>query len=146
MTPMNVMVTVALAVITSAGFWSILQLIITRKGRIAEISRQDAETEHIRQTVLTSEVERKKLITEVESAALASADRRYAHLRDDYDEIKGYYKEQREALVTVVDVLDTLVFRMRAAPDSHDQITLSVSSNEFLTARSALVEARKHLR
>lgn len=143
---MNVMVTVVLAVITSAGFWSVLQLVITRKGRVAEISRQDAETEHLRQTVLTGDIERKKLMADVESAALASADRRYGHLRNDYDEVKAEAKEQRAVIVTLVDVLDTLVFRMRAAPDSNDQIVLSVSSQEFLTARAALVESRKHLR
>lgn len=143
---MSIMVTVVIAVISSTGFWAVLSLFITRKGRTAEMSRQDAETEQLRSSIATGDIERRKLMADVESAALASADRRYAHLRDDYDEIKNYYKEQREALVTVVDVLDTLVFRMRAAPDSYDQITLSVSSQEFLTARAALVEARKHLR
>jgi hypothetical protein len=46
---MNLLMTTLAAVVTSAGFWACLQLIITRKGRTAEIARQKAETEKIQQ-------------------------------------------------------------------------------------------------
>lgn len=136
---MNMLVTVALALIASAGFWATMQLIITRKGRTAEIARQQAETEKLKQDVATGEVARRKLLAEVESTALAAADARY-------DKLAAQSGHQRAIIVTLVDIMDTLVFRMRAAPDSNDQINLAVSSHEYLAARSALNEARTHLR
>lgn len=136
---MSVLVTVTLAIITSAGFWSVLQLMITRKGRVAEISRQDAETERLRQNIATGAIEKQKLMAEVESVALAAADIRY-------EKLETQSGNQREVMVTLVDVLETLVFRMRAAPDSENQIVLKVSNEEYLTARAALNKARTHLR
>lgn len=140
------LLTVVLALITSAGFWAVLQLVITRKGRTAEIARQQAETEKVKQEAASGDINRQKLISEVTDAALRTADSRYAHLHDDYEELKTQSKEQRVVIVTLVDVLDHLVFKMRAAADATDQISLCVSSQEFLTARAALQEARTHLR
>jgi hypothetical protein len=145
-TPVNMLLTVVLALITSAGFWAVLQLVITRKGRTAEIARQQAETEKVKQEAASGDINRQKLISEVTDAALRTADSRYAHLHDDYEELKTQSKEQRVVIVTLVDVLDHLVFKMRAAADATDQISLCVSSQEFLTARAALQEARTHLR
>lgn len=139
MTPMNMLLTVVLALITSAGFWAVLQLFITRKGRTAEVARQYAETEKLQQDIATGAIEKRKLMAEVESAALAAADLRY-------EKLEAQSGLQRSVIVTLVDVLETLVFRMRAAPDSEDQIVLKVSSQEFLTARAALNGARTHLR
>lgn len=143
---MNMLLTIGLALIASAGFWATMQLIITRKGRTAEIARQYAETEKLKQSISTGEIEKRKLMADVESAALAAADSRYAHLHDDYNALTDTCKEQRTAMVALIDVLDMLVFRMRAAPDSLDQIALTVSSTEYLTARATLNDARTHLR
>lgn len=140
------LVTVALALIASAGFWATMQLVITRKGRTAEVARQQAETEKVKQEAASGDITRQKLISEVTDAALRTADSRYAHLRDDYDVLNDKNKEQRIVIVTLVDILDSLVFKMRAATDSAEQISLCVSSKEFLTARAALQEARTHLR
>lgn len=146
MSTVNMLITVAMALIASAGFWATMQLIITRKGRTAEIARQQAETERIKQDAASGDITRQKLISEVTNAALRTADSRYAHLRDDYDLLKDQNREQRTVVVTLVDVLESLVFKMRAVPDAYDQISLCVSSQEFMTARAALQEARTHLR
>jgi hypothetical protein len=81
-----------------------------------------------------------------QEAALKSADVRYAGLRTDYDELKVQSKEQRVVLGALVDILDTIVFRMRTA-EGHDtdRIVVAVTSQEYLTARATLSEARKHL-
>lgn len=132
MTAMNMLITVALALIASAGFWATMQLIITRKGRTAEAARQSAEAEKLKQDAATGAVEKRKLIDEIETAAVA-------RIHKDYD-------IQRGVIVTLVDVLETLVFRMRSASNSDDQIVLVVSNEEYLACRAALNEARKKLR
>lgn len=147
------LVVVASSLIASAGFWATMQLIITRKGRTAEAARVAADTERIKQEAASGDVARQKLISEVSDAALRAADSRYAHLHDDYDEVKSENKEQRAeirdqraVIATLVDVFGVLVFRMRVAPDGDDLITLKVSSQEFLASRAALDEARIRLR
>lgn len=143
------LMTAALAVVTSAGFWGVLNLMVTRKGRTAEIARQNAETEKIRQETMSGENTRLKLLAEaqvaVQEEALKSGDVRYAGLRTDYDEVKIQCKEQRVVIATLVEIMDTMVFRMRTAPNDEDRIIVSVTAQEYLTARAALSEARKHL-
>lgn len=129
---MNMLVTVALALIASAGFWATMQLIITRKGRTAEAARVLAETEKTKKDILTGDIERRKLIDEIEAKAVA-------RLKDDY-------ATQRGVLVTVIDVLEMFMFRMRSAPNSEDQIILTISNEEYLTARATLNDARIKIR
>lgn len=142
----NMLLTVLMALIASAGFWGCVQLLLTRKGRIAEAARVQADAEKLKQDAVTGETTRRKLIDEIQEAALRTADSRYAHLRDDYDELKDGNKQSRIVIVTLVDVLDSLVFKMRATPDADGNISLCVTAQDFLTARTALTEARQHLR
>lgn len=148
MSPMNLLMTMLGGVITSAGFWAVLQLVITRKGRVAETARQNAETEKVKQEAQSGELSRQRILAEAQvvsqKAALDSADIRYAGLRTDYDELKVQSKEQRAVLSTLVEIIDTLVFRMRTATDE-DRIIVAVTAQEYLAARAALSEARKHL-
>jgi hypothetical protein len=147
---MNLLMTTLGAMITSAGFWGVLQLIITRKGRTAEVARQKAETEKTQQEAASGEINRQKILAEAQvvsqEAALRSADVRYAGLRTDYDELKVQSKEQRAIIATLVEIMDTLVFRMRTAAGDDERIVVSVTAQEFLAARAALSEARTHLR
>lgn len=150
MSPVNLLMTAVGSVITSAGFWAVLQLVITRKGRTAEIARQNAETEKVKQDAQSGELSRQKILAEAQvvsqKTALESADVRYVGLRADYDELKLQSKGQREVISMLVEIMDTLVFRMRAATGDDDRIVVSVSAQEFLAARAALSEARMHLR
>lgn len=132
MTPMSILVTVALALITSAGFWATVQLIVTRKGRTAEAAQLVAKTEKTRQDIATGEIDRRKLIDEIEANAVK-------RLHDDHD-------KQRGVIVMLIDVLETFMFRMRAAPHDDDLITLTITNAEYLSTRATLNDARIKLR
>lgn len=143
---MNMAITVLVALISGTGGWSVLQFVLNRTGRKAEIARQEAETERVKEETAR---EKAAMLSEVQitaqTAALESADRRYRGLEQDYTDQRKTLNELRSATTTLIDTVDSLVRRMHAKEES-EEIIANISSAEFLAIRAALAEARMHIR
>jgi hypothetical protein len=153
MSNVNVAVTIIVALVSGTGGWGVLQFILTRTGRKAEIARQLAEAEKA-----TQEGERVKLETAAHESdllqraqviaqrtALDSAAKRYRELREDYEEQRRSLRALRSATETLIDVVDSIAARMRPTKES-EVVMVKVSAQEYLATRSAIAEARRHLR
>jgi uncharacterized protein HemX len=153
MSDVNVAVTVIVALVSGTGGWGVLQFILTRTGRKAEIARQQAETERatqesekFKQETAAHEsdlLQRAQVIAQ--RTALDSAAKRYRELREDYEEQRRSLRALRSATETLIDVVDAIAARMRPTKES-ETVMVKVSAQEYLATRSAIAEARRHLR
>lgn len=142
----NLVVTVLVALVSGTGGWGVLQFVLNRTGRKAEIARQEAETERLKEETARDKA---AMLSEVQitaqTAALESADRRYRGLEQDYTDQRKSLNELRSATLTLIDTVDALVRRMHAK-EENEEIVVNLSSAEFLAIRAALAEARMHAR
>jgi uncharacterized protein HemX len=142
----NLVVTVLVALVSGTGGWGVLQFVLNRTGRKAEIARQEAETERIQE-----ETQRDKaaMLTEVQitaqTVALESADRRYKGLEQDHQDQRKVLNELRTATWTLIEIVDSLMRKMHSVEDS-EEVRIQISSGDFLALRAALSEARTHVR
>jgi uncharacterized protein HemX len=141
----NYVVTIVVALVSGTGGWSLLQFVLTRTGRKAEVARQQAETEKLRED---QEANRQSILAAAQitaqKAALDSGDKRYGELREDYDKNRKDLRELRIATEGLLDVVDTIVSRMRPQDESEMRM-VTVTAAEYLAARAAIREARTHL-
>jgi hypothetical protein len=140
--------------VAAQGFWAFLQFVFNRKGRKAEIARQDAAIEKDKDD---AETNRLRLLAESREAAqqvaLDSWRVAYGRLHEDSDDCERKYRECKiklaqlcEATSSLVDVFAGFISRMRAAQDADsDMVVMKVSAQEFLSLRSAIAAARDHL-
>jgi hypothetical protein len=140
--------------VSAQGFWAALQFVMNRKGRKAEIARQDAATEKDKDD---AEISRQKLLAEsrieAQKVALDSWKEAYGRLHDDSDDCERKYGECKtklaqlcEATGALVEVFAGFIARMRAAQDSDSSvIVMKVSAQEFLALRAAISTVREHL-
>lgn len=152
---MNALVTILGALIVTKGFWDLLQLIVNRSGRKAEVARQAATTEIDREKSRVStefaEVTRLKEAAEVTAAQWKSS---YDRLQADWEADTVKHEARRTELARVyavashcVDVFATWVARMRAAADdSTGTITVKVTGDDFLALRTTISDTRLELR
>lgn len=153
MSNVNVAVTIIVALVSGTGGWGILQFILTRTGRKAEIARQLAEaeksaqeSERFKQEIATHEtdlLQRAQVVAQ--RTALDSAAKRYRELREDYEEQRQSLRALRSATETLIDVVDAIAARMRPTKES-EIVMVKVSAAEYLATRTAIAEARRHLR
>jgi uncharacterized protein HemX len=142
----NLVVTVLVALISGTGGWGVLQFVLNRTGRKAEIARQEAETERVKEETAR---DKSQLLSEVQitaqTTALESADRRYKGLEQDYTDQRKMLNELRTATWTLIETVDSLVRKMHARDES-DEIKVNITHSDFLAIRAALAEARTHVR
>jgi uncharacterized protein HemX len=141
----NYALTVILALASGTGGWSLLQFVLTRTGRKAEMARHQAETERIQRE---AENNRQSILSAAQitaqKAALDSSEQRYKELRQDYDSTRFVLKELRIATEALIDVMDTVIGQMRPQNET-DIVVVTITSAEYLAARTAMREARHHL-
>jgi hypothetical protein len=135
----NYTVTVAVALISSGGLWTILQTLLTRRERKDKQRREMREDEQ-------AEKDRSDLLAEAQrtaqQTALESADKRYNNLEKDYDSCRRGLGEVRDAAACLIDVMDGLM--MKLEPNGQNwHITMETA--EVASVRSSINEARRHL-
>jgi chromosome segregation ATPase len=138
-------VAIVVAVITAIGGSGLLQHFLTKAQREADNQLKAQEADQSREI---AETNKRDILAQAQiaaqQAALDSSDERYNNLKGDYDETRKSLKDLRYATETLIDVVDTLVSKMR--PDNGEQIiSVTVTAAEYLAARSAIREARAHL-
>jgi molecular chaperone GrpE (heat shock protein) len=152
----NVVMTVVVALVSGTGGWSILQFILNRTGRKAEIARQHAETEKIKEDV---EANNRKVLAAAQiaaqQAALESSRERYSQLRNDYDESRREFAELRDssrlqfndlrsATEELIDIMETFLSQV-APKNGDDVIIIPMTTEDYRAARTAIRLARSHL-
>lgn len=159
---MDAIVIIVGSLIGTKAFWDLLQLIVNRKGRKAEIARQESTVE-IEKEKSKTDVEHAKVLrlqaiaelrAEGQEEALRAWKTAYERLEADTGDCRSKYERCHTELETVYDVAVTLtdviaafVAKMRATADeSSDLVIMKVTSQEFLDLRKAVQHARIHLK
>lgn len=142
---MGAAVTIAVAVISSTGGYSIFQFIFNRTGRKAEIARTHAETEKLQQEV--GLVQAQWLIEAhkaVQQETRDAADVRYHNLYEDYKTSSDQLKGLRRVTIALVYATDVILQRFRPGRNG-DNHTCVITAAEYAAAQAAVAAAREAL-
>jgi uncharacterized protein HemX len=148
----NVAVTILVALVSGTGGWGILQFVLTRTGRKAEIARKHAETERLQiesaKAREDTEANNRKILAAAQiaaqQAALESSDRRYAELKSDYEHTRIRMGDLRSATEELVEVIEQLIYSA-GVPTKTASVYITVTWTVYREARSAIKRARDHL-
>lgn len=144
-TPLGAAVVVTVAIVSSTGFYGVLQAIINRQGRIAEAARMHAEAEKLQGE---SDLARVQFLLDsqlgVQRTAQEAADLRYKNLSEDYHRNLAELRGLRRVAAALIYAVESLVSRCRPGRNS-DSMMATIPVAEYLAARDAISAAREHL-
>lgn len=152
MEDMNYAVTILVALVSGGGGLGIVQLFLTRTGRKAEISRQAAETERLRNESAKAkeetEANNRKILAAAQiaaqQAALESSDRRFNQVQSDYENLRVRQGDLRSATEELVEIVEQLL-SSAGVPTRSTSVTINITWSIYKEARSAIKRARDHL-
>lgn len=143
MTYIDYLVTIIVALISSSGFFGLVQTLTNRRGRKAVAARDEAEAEKARLDKKKAAVDRASMLVDAQAlaqaTALNSADMAYSRVANEC----AACREELGELRVVTEVLLTAIAAMidRARPGD----PLTVTTEELDTVHTAMRSARSHL-
>lgn len=142
---MNNAIAALVALITALGGTGTIQYFLNRNTRKAEAARAQAEQEQRKKDKFYEDEELlAKARNQAQRAAIESSKQRYDELDKAYNRTSHRLWELQEATAALIDVVDTMVSRMRPS-NNVDTVIVQVTPAEYLAARTAIREARRHL-
>lgn len=133
---LNYLVTFVVALVSGTGGWSVLQMIINRKGRKAEAARLTAQTEQAHLETQQAEAKRQQILSDLQARAqqiaIESASNAYERVTAECDACRAELKDLRRATETLVRLVeDALPYLAALAdivpPDFEDRVRLAIS-------------------
>lgn len=156
-------VTILVAVFSSAGFWGVVTWLLgirERRRKAKEQAEEDAkqkeeekEARERREREEREENDRKalefqQLLSQAQKqaqiTALESADQRYAALHDDYARCCDGLKEIRKASFKILDALETVAGKLQRHEDGESYVAV-ITASEVIEIRDNIREARDTL-
>lgn len=140
--------TVIAAVLSSSGIWGVIQLVLQRRSRRADLVKEARDQRQAQIEAIRQEEDRAELLAEAQSvaqrSALESAAGRYDALNKDYMECREGLRQIRSVTYLLVDAFVAMLGQMRPDPDGATY-TARYTLEEIAKAHVAIDEARRHL-